>query len=420
MKNKELYQEILNEIKPSKKELSEIEDKLNDFIKKLKEKIEKKGLNVDVFVGGSYAKKTLIKKDFYDIDIFLRFDKKHKEISELTASLLKNFEGVSRMHGSRDYFSIKINERLFFDVVPVLKIKNLREAKNITDLSYFHVRYINKKLKSEEILDEVRLAKYFCHANRCYGAESHINGFSGYGLELLIYYYRSFEKFLRATLKVKEKEVIDIEKQYKNKKQVLLDMNSSKLQSPIILVDPTYKERNVLAALSKETFDEFKKIANEFLKNPSMDYFKKRKINLDELKKQAKNKEFLILEAKTGKQEGAIAGSKLLKFYKSFIKEISYYFDIKKNYFDFNNKNKARYIFIAKPKKEVVLQGPYENDKKNLEKFKKQHKNIYFKNKRAYVKIKPPESLESFIKYWKKKYKKKMSDMDIKELKILN
>ena len=50
-------------------------------------------------------------------------------------------------------------------------------------------------------------------------------------------------------------------------------MNSSKLTSPIILVDPTYKQRNALAALSEETFEKFKQASKKFLKNPSIKYF---------------------------------------------------------------------------------------------------------------------------------------------------
>jgi len=66
--------------------------------------------------------------------------------------------------------------------------------------------------------------------------------------------------------KIKDKIVIDIEKHYKNKQAVLMDLNSSKLHSPIILIDPTYKERNALAALSSETFRKFQEVSLKFLK----------------------------------------------------------------------------------------------------------------------------------------------------------
>ena len=61
---------------------------------------------------------------------------------------------------------------------------------------------IRKKKIKGKILDEIRLAKAFCHANGCYGAESYIKGFSGYALELLVYHYGSFQKFVKAITKL--------------------------------------------------------------------------------------------------------------------------------------------------------------------------------------------------------------------------
>ena len=53
---------------------------------------------------------------------------------------------ITTIHGSRDYFQIKINDRIFFEVVPVKKVSNPKKAENITDLSYFHVKYIRQKV----------------------------------------------------------------------------------------------------------------------------------------------------------------------------------------------------------------------------------------------------------------------------------
>ena len=55
----------------------------------------------------------------------------------------------------------------------------------------------------------------------------------------------------------------------------MLNLNESKLQSPIVFVDPTFKERNALAALSRETFEKFKKASKVFLRAPSKRYFEK-------------------------------------------------------------------------------------------------------------------------------------------------
>jgi len=290
-------------------------------------------------------------------------------------------------------------------------------------LSYLHVKYINKKVKTKRILDEIKIAKAFCYANKCYGAESYIHGFSGYSLELLVYHYNGFLNFIKAVSKIgKDKEIIDIEKQYKNKKEILIDLNSSKLNSPIILIDPTYKQRNALAALSNETFERFQKVCREFLKKPSIKFFDLKKTDLDKIKKDSleKKHEFILIEADTEKQEGDIAGSKLLKFYNHLDKEISRFFNIKNKGFNYNNKKSARFFFVADKKDEVIYEGPFIDDKNNVMKFKSEHKNVSEKNKKLYAKEKTKLSIKEFIAKWKVKNKRKIKEMYINDLKIID
>ena len=417
-----ILKEVLENIKISKKEEEEINNSLNEVLKHIKKNILKLKIDAEIFVGGSFAKETMIKTEKYDIDVFIRFNKKYKkEISELTGKILEGFN-KKRIHGSRDYFRIKINSSFFVEIIPVKKIKNSRESENITDLSYSHVIYIKRKLKSKKILDEIRLAKAFCYANNCYGAESYIRGFSGYSLELLIYYYGSFLKFIKAIEKMSGKVVIDIEKHFKNKQEILMNLNSSKLQSPIVLIDPTYKQRNTLAALSDETFEKFKKSCKKFLKNPKVDLFKPKKINLEKIKKNAIKKgfRFVLIKIKTNKQKGDIAGGKLLKFYKHLNKEIENCFEIKNKGFEYNNDKTALVFFATKNKKEILFRGPREKDKKHANRFRKKHKNVFTRKSRLYSKEKMNFNIEEFLKRWKNKNKKKMNEMTIKELKIVN
>lgn len=288
----QILKEVLIKINPSEEDLKDIDKFLKNFINNLGKKLRGMKIGAEVFVGGSFAKNTLIKKGLYDIDVFVRFDEgyKEKDISELLEKALKNIgQKFSKIHGSRDYFKIDVNPNFFIELIPVIKVKKPKEAGNITDLSYFHVNYIEKRL-IKNMIDDVRLAKAFSHANNCYGAESYINGFSGYALELLIIYYKNFLNFVRAMARIKDKEIIDIEKHYKNKQELMMNMNSAKMMSPIILIDPTYKERNALAALSKETFGEFKKACSNFLKNPNEKAFEIKKVDLEKIEKNAKKK----------------------------------------------------------------------------------------------------------------------------------
>ena len=309
----DILKEVLEKVEPSEQDLEEINKALKQFKEKIWEQIKKYKLDAVLFEGGSFAKKTIIKKDNYDIDIFIMFSEKFRgqNISKFTEKLLKGIQGTSIIHGSRDYFKINKFKNFFIELIPVIKANDPKKAENITDLSYSHVKYINRRIKSQKILDEIKIAKAFCYATKTYGAESYINGFSGYSLELLIYHYKSFLNFIKAVAKHKgDKIIIDIEKYYKKKNDVLLDMNSSKLISPIILVDPTYKQRNALAALSEETFEKLKQESKRFLKNPLIKHFEIKKIDLDKIKKDALRKkyEFSLLELKTQKPATAPAG----------------------------------------------------------------------------------------------------------------
>jgi len=420
---KKILKEVLEKVNPPKEDLDLIEDSLKKFVENLKKRLKKHKVNAQVFIGGSFAKGTVIKKDQYDVDVFLRFDKKHKkDLSKLSFKILKGIKNLKIIHGSRDYFRISISPDFFIELIPVLKISNSKQAKNITDLSYSHVNYIKKRIKNKKILDEIKIAKAFCYSNNCYGAESYIKGFSGYGLELLVYYYGGFIKFLKAMVKLEgKKEIIDIEKHFKKKSHILLDLNEAKLISPIILIDPTLKQRNVLAALSKETFERFKKSAKSFLKNPSLSAFEIKKTDLEKIKKNAKSKkqEFVLIETKTSKQSGDIAGSKLLKFYNHIIFEASRFFNIKNKGFNYNGKQSSRFFIVAVKKKELLINGPSITDKKSVQGFKKKHKKTFIKSGKIYAKDKINFSLKEFINFWKNKNKKRIKEMYITSLKSL-
>ncbi|MEK6823916.1 MAG: hypothetical protein AABY06_02670, partial [Nanoarchaeota archaeon] len=416
-----ILREILEKVEPPKQDLEKINKYLKQFKEKIEKQIKRQKFDAVLFEGGSFAKKTIIKKDNYDVDIFLMFSEKFKgqNISKLTKKLLKGIKGVSIIHGSRDYFQINESKDFVIELIPVIKATDPKKAENITDLSYSHVKYINKKIKNQKILDEIKIAKAFCYATKTYGAESYINGFSGYSLELLIYHYKSFLNFIKtiANYNAKEKIIIDIEKHYKKKNDVLLDMNSSKLTSPIILVDPTYKQRNALAALSEETFEKFKQASKKFLKNPSIKYFEIVKWDLEKIKKDALKKkyEFILLELKTKKPKGAVAGSKLLKFYNHLENEIKMFFEVKNKGFDYDQNNNAHCFFVAKKKQEIIKQGPFLKDKSNVKQFRKERKNSFEKAGRIYAREKINFTLKEFIENWQKKYQKKISEMSISE-----
>ena len=407
-----------------KKEFNIIKEETKEIVNILKKSIKDKKINAEVFLGGSFAKGTLTKSNEYDIDIFVRFDKREKDISKELEKLmnnLKNKNSIEKVHGSRDYFKIFKDKKITFEIIPVLKIKNSKEAENVTDLSYFHVNYIKRKLNKNKIR-ELQLAKRFFKANGFYGAESYIQGFSGYALECLIIYYKTFEDLLRRLIKVKnnDKLIIDVEKKYKNKSEILLELNESKINCPIVLVDPTWKDRNVLSALSYETFEKFQKLAKKFLKNPNKNYFYEKEINIIKLKNEAKRKktEFVKIEIETDRQEGDIAGTKLKKFANFIFRELEKYYKIIKYEFTYNQEKKAEVYMIIKNRGEIIKQGPPIKMDKAVVAFKKVNRNTFVKSGKIYAKVVVERNAKTFLKNWSKDKRKLMTDMGIIGIKI--
>ena len=404
-------------------DLSYIKKETGRIVLALKKAAAKGKIAAEVFLGGSFAKDTLVRKDLYDIDIFVRFDWRYDDLSGPLEKLIKKAlpkAKVEKVHGSRDYFRVASNKKVVFEIVPVTKIRNPKEARNVTDLSYFHVNYIKRKIRGTKLADQIRAAKMFCKAQGVYGAESYIQGFSGYGLECLIIHYKAFEKMLKVLSTAKERLVIDPEKKYKNKSDVLFSLNEAKLHSPIVLVDPTWKERNVLAALSKDTFRKFQDSAKKFLKKPSEKFFETKEIDERSLEREAKSKkaEIVKIKMKTGRQAGDIAGTKMKKFSNFLIRGLSKYFEIKKKEFVYNKGQEGTAYIIAKSKGEIIRPGPPVKLKESAAAFKKKNKRVFEENGILHIKIKVNFTAKEFIQKWVKDYKGKMKEMSISGLKV--
>ncbi len=405
-------------VKPDESTLKKINRVSDEFVEGLKDKLKKEKIKADVFIGGSLAKNTLVKTDdnMYDVDIFVRFDKKYKE-EELSDLLKKVFwHNPKKIHGSRDYYQLLI-DNIVLEIIPVVKISKPEQARNVTDLSYFHVNYVlNNLKKNKKLSDEIILAKSFCHAQNCYGAESYIHGFSGYSIELLIIHYKSFLKFIKETADIKDKEklIIDEERLYKDKKNILIEMNGSKIQGPVVLVDPTFKERNALSGLSKETFEKFRQSCKKFLKNPSSDFFIKKSI----VNEFANYSYLNIVGVRTSKQKGDIAGTKSKKFFYFFINQLKKEFNIKKADFEYDEaKNLAYYYLVLENKKDELIKGPPITRVENLVGFRKAHPDSFIKDGFSFAHLKHKGNFEDFLENFLEKNENVIDEMSIKEIK---
>ena len=343
-------------------------------------------------LGGSGAKGSWLSGN-HDMDIFVlygysKFRDKSPGLSNLLETVLKKaFSGtkISRVHGSRDYFKLSF-EGFNFEVVPILKISRAEQAINITDISPLHSRWVNKHAAKSK--DDIRLLKRFCKAQNLYGAESYIGGFSGYVLEILIAHYGSFEKVLKASLKWKEKDIIDPSRFYKGR-EALFHINSSKLQSPLIVVDPVDKSRNAAAALSKEKFLRFKEIAKKYLRKPGEDFFEKERLELSALRENHKGTIlYLEITAPEGKED--VAGAKILKVFECLKKKLDP-FTVLASGWDWDKKQDAAIYFVLKKKELLEYEikiGPPLRMKEYVADFKSKNEHTFEGRGRIMAKVK--------------------------------
>jgi len=300
---------IIDLIKEKTRPDESVKKEIENFTRKINLLLEKNKVKATCVSGGSIAKGTFIKDDF-DADLFVRFDYKTYKDLDLSNILEKVISKLKpdRVHGSRDYFQINDKKTdILFEIVPVLAIKDYKQAANVTDMSPLHVGYVKKKLKKGQA-DEIRVAKMFCKSAKVYGAESYIKGFSGHILDLLIIYYKNFEQLLMQASIWGDKVVIDIEKHLKDP---IAELEESKTYSPLVIVDPMQPDRNAAAALSKEKFEDFKKNAKKFLQKPSEEFFKVKKLTKKDLKMK-EDEELFYLEVKPLKGKRDVIGSKIM------------------------------------------------------------------------------------------------------------
>jgi tRNA nucleotidyltransferase (CCA-adding enzyme) len=256
---------VLEKVRPTeaeRKKLMAVQEELAAEVKTAAEKL----CVSDIFVKmvGSAARGTWL-SGTHDIDVFISFpeetSRKDLEISGLgiAREVAKHAEYAEDRHAEHPYLNI-IYKGFDVDLVPCFRVASACQLKSAVDRTPFHNEFVKSRIKGTE--DEVLLMKQFMRGGGVYGSELRTQGFSGYLTELLIIYYGSFEKTVKAASSWKPGKKIDI-------------MQHSELahNEPLVMVDPTDPRRNVAAALSLDKFCMFIDHCREFLKSPEIKFF---------------------------------------------------------------------------------------------------------------------------------------------------
>jgi tRNA nucleotidyltransferase (CCA-adding enzyme) len=288
---KTLYNKVLEKITPSKQEL-QAEKKQVEEIKKKVKKIEGKHSHIEWC--GSSARGTHLKGD-RDIDLFLMFDKNMPsfELEVEGLRVAKEIFGKNKWetaYSQHPYIRGEING-FEVEIVPSYIVKSGEEKQSAVDRTPFHNRYLLKNMKVTQRKD-ARLLKQFLKGIKAYGADLKNQALPGYGVELLILKYGSFDKTIKAMSKWKEKEVITFSK---------LDRDpTNEFFNPLIIIDPVDKNRNVASALSLEQYTKMKNAAIKFIEEPSERFFFGGAIDVwpkEKVIQELKKKEFIAIQA---------------------------------------------------------------------------------------------------------------------------
>ncbi len=288
------FNNILKVIKPTQEEnekVKSLSDKLIDIINKI---AIKKNIDAEATLVGSVAKGTWLSGKA-DVDIFMKFPLSTSEDDLKKYGLELGGKCIEEMHGEHELryashpYITGFIEGFEIDFVPCYIIKSAEELKSAVDRTILHTEFVLANLEEKQ-KDEVLLLKKFMGSIHTYSAEFKVGGFSGYLCELLIIHYGTFLDVLEAASSMwRPNYKIDIEGYG----------TGDLFKEPLVVIDPTDKNRNVAAALRLQKMSEFIVASRNFLSDPKEGYFFDKEIDLNrnEIKTEFESREtktFLI------------------------------------------------------------------------------------------------------------------------------
>ena len=266
----DITREISDSSSPSKlnqKKLEKISREIENEIMNFKDK-----RILELIVGGSFAKGTWLENDT-DIDFFVMIEStvERKEFEEIGKSVglyaLRKYKPYLRYseHPYVEGIVDGIDEGIRINIVPCYKVEK-NKWKSAADRSPFHTIFMQSNL-NDYLKGQVRVLKKFLKSIGIYGSQISVSGFSGYVTEVLVLKYGSFRDVLQTFADLKSNYIISIESL--NEKAI------GKFDSPIIIIDPIDSNRNLGAAISSECLAKFVLASRLFLKEPSIEFFKR-------------------------------------------------------------------------------------------------------------------------------------------------
>ncbi len=402
-----LLNSVKKRITPSEKEKRAEKAFARKVIGKIKKAAPK---NAKVVLVGSVAKGTFLRES-RDVDVFVLLPKtvSKKTFVMLLERLMKGAfpgTGYALSYAEHPYARFHFKGRKI-DLVPAYRIKKTSERMSAVDRSFFHTRFVLGNMKKKKT-PEVLLLKKFLKANRLYGAEIKIRGFSGYLCELMIIKYGSLSRLLKAAAGWKLPVFLQLKNEYR--KRTEREAALKNFNSCFVFIDPTDKNRNVAAALSEKNIKRFVALAKRFLKRPSERYFLRTPPSFGQkIRRASRNRKVLVLELPRPEVVDEVLWGQLHKLMRMLSKELEG-FSPGEPFADDEEK-----VHVAIPVKRTLLpetellEGPPVEMEKHVKTFGKRHRGSRFirKGGRIYAKRKRRlRKIADVVKNFYKKYSK--------------
>lgn len=229
--------------------------------------------DVEIGLVGSGAKGTALRGN-NELDLFLLFPDSYsveqlRQVGLSCAQRAMRGLPTEKSYAQHPYLKAHLHG-VKLDIVPSYKIEDIAARRSAVDRSQLHLLWVNPRLDARK-RDDVRLLKQFAKALGVYGAQTRVEGFSGYLCELLILHHGSFSALLQSAQSWKHPVLDPAGHHLPSKARALFP------DAPLVVIDPTDPARNVSAVVSRTSLYRFALAARAFLAQPSRAFFFKEK-----------------------------------------------------------------------------------------------------------------------------------------------
>jgi tRNA nucleotidyltransferase (CCA-adding enzyme) len=251
---------VLDRIRPTPDEERRLRNVVKEVLARLETILKEKGWDAKPRVCGSAARGTHLTGA--DVDVFVLFppDLPREELERRGLFLGTILSKPLRMYAEHPY-TRGLYDDVQVEIVPCYRISDASQRMSAVDRTPLHVDYILGHLNPTQA-DEVRLLKAWLYGLGIYGAESKVQGFSGYLCELLVLKYSSFRGVLEGSQGWRRGVVIELDRP-----------SGRAFDEPLVVVDPVDPNRNVASAVSLEQLAMFVHAAREYLREPRETFF---------------------------------------------------------------------------------------------------------------------------------------------------